>query len=58
MIAFADFLFAIIAGFIVWSALAILVTQNDATRFQTSSSGLTFIAFPRLADVTNSMVQF
>ena len=58
VIAFADLLFSIIAGFIVWAGLSILVVKEDAARFQTSSTGLTFIAFPRLADQTNSMSQF
>lgn len=58
VIAFADFLFSIMAGFVVWSGLAILVARGDSTAFQTSSTGLTFIAFPRLADVTGSMTQF
>jgi len=58
IIAFLDFLFSIIAGFIVWAGLAVLVVKQDSARFQTSSTGLTFIAFPRLADQTNSMSQF
>lgn len=58
VIAFADFLFSIMAGFVVWSGLAILVQKQDASRFQTASSGLTFIAMPRLADQTNSMGTF
>jgi len=58
VIAFLDFLFSLIAGFIVWAGLAILVVKQDAAAFQTSATGLTFIAFPRLADVSNSMGQF
>jgi SNF family Na+-dependent transporter len=58
VIAFADFMFSILSGFVVWAGLAILVVRGDASRFQTSSTGLTFIAFPRLADQTNSMTQF
>jgi len=50
VIAFLDFLFSIIGGFIVWAGLAILVVKQDSAAFQTGSTGLVFIAFPRLAD--------
>ena len=57
-IAIMDFAFSIAAAFIVWSGLAILVLKRDDSAFQTSSSGLTFIAFPQLAERTDSYPTF
>jgi hypothetical protein len=58
VIAFLDFIFSICAGFVVWAGLAILNQKGDSSKQQTSSTGLTFIAFPRLADVSDSMGAF
>ena len=45
-IAFVDLLFSILAGFVAWSVLGFLETQNNLAYNQTSSIGLALIAFP------------
>lgn len=54
LIAMVDFVYSIVASFIIWSGLAVLLVKGDEARAQTSSSGLTFIAFPRLAEVAGN----
>ena len=49
-----DFTFSVLASFIIWSGLAVLVAKGDDAAQQTSASGLTFIAFPRLAEIAGN----
>ena len=42
----SDFTFSILAGFLAWSVIGFLQAKNNITYAQTSSTGLTFIAFP------------
>lgn len=53
-IAIADFIYSVVASFIIWSGLAVLIIKGDDAAQQTSASGLTFIAFPRLAEVAGN----
>lgn len=57
-IGFLDFIFSLVASWIIWSGLAVLVTKGDDAAQQTSSSGLTFIAFPRLAEVAKNQQSY
>jgi SNF family Na+-dependent transporter len=45
IIALVDFIFAILAGFITWGCIGYLQAKGDVAYNQTSSVGLTFIAF-------------
>jgi len=49
IIAFLDFIFSILAGFIVWGAIGTLEAKGIKEYAQTNSVGLTFIAMPALA---------
>lgn len=49
-----DFVFSVVASFVIWSGLAVLVAKGDDAAQQTSASGLTFIAFPRLAEIAGN----
>lgn len=51
LIGMLDLVFAVFAGFITWSAIGYLEATNQPTYNQTSSVGLTFIAFPHVADL-------
>uniref|UniRef100_A0A7S3MRI5 Uncharacterized protein n=1 Tax=Strombidium inclinatum TaxID=197538 RepID=A0A7S3MRI5_9SPIT len=49
IIAFLDFFFAVLAGFIIWGGIGALKELERPEYTQTNSVGLTFIAFPALA---------
>lgn len=53
-----DFIYSVVASFVIWAGLAVLVVKGDDTAQQTSASGLTFIAFPRLAEVAGNKASY
>ena len=54
VIAFTDFTFSILSGFVAWSVIGFLQASNNISYAQTSSTGLTFIAFPVAATLDSS----
>lgn len=46
VICLMDFVYALLAGFIVWGAVGYLENQKNVAYNQTSNVGLTFIAMP------------
>ena len=45
-----DFIFALLAGFIAWSAIGVLQVKRNENYIQNSSVGLTFIAIPVMTE--------
>jgi SNF family Na+-dependent transporter len=54
VICLLDFVFALLAGFIVWGAVGYLQGMENIAYNQTSNVGLTFIAMPVAAAVAQS----
>ena len=51
IIAFADLVFAFLAGFIGFSVIGILEKAGHPAQYQSSGVGLAFIAFPTVAQL-------
>ena len=58
IICLLDFVYALLAGFIVWGAVGYLQAQGNIAYNQTSNVGLTFIAMPVAAAVSESPGMF
>ena len=55
VICLADFLFAILAGFITWGCIGYLQAQGNVAYNQTSSVGLTFVAFAEACSLDDGL---
>jgi NSS family neurotransmitter:Na+ symporter len=58
VICLLDFVYALLAGFIVWGAVGYLQVKGNIAYNQTSNVGLTFIAMPVAASVSESPGMF
>jgi SNF family Na+-dependent transporter len=58
IICLLDFIYALLAGFIVWSAVGYLQKEGNIAYNQTSNVGLTFIAMPVAASESGNKGMF